>query len=264
VKTVLYPPAQALLSYHYFSGEKPTHVYLAGLNMGSTGWYPSVIYGSELSTYHSLMPDFLGFGYSERPDNFGYTVVEHADSIAFMLDQLQASQCTVIGHSFGGAVAITLATKRPDLVSRLVLAEAVLDGGDWFGVVAQSEEQFISNGHGVLLEQWRQELPNFDESDRAWWPMVKLVASHAFYRTARSLAQGVSPTWREQLYQLKIPRLFLLGEVSLQKKTLRVEDKEELPTYGIKVAVIPHAGHLLMMSENRPAFIRAIVEFEAD
>jgi pimeloyl-ACP methyl ester carboxylesterase len=243
---------------------KPTHVYLAGLNMGSTAWYPSVIYGSELAAYHTLMPDFLGYGYSERPTGFGYTVDEHADSIAFLLDHLQASQCTVIGHSFGGAVAITLATKRPDLVSRLVLAEAVLDAGDWFGVAAQSEEQFISNGHDILKEKWRQELPDYDESDRAWWLMVKLVGPHAFYRTARSLAQGVSPTWREQLYQLKIPRLFLFGEVSLQKKTVRVEDEDELSTYGIQVAVIPHAGHLLMMSENRPAFIRAITEFEAD
>ena len=139
MKTVLYPPVQALLCYHYISGAKPTHVYLAGLGMSSTSLYPSVIYGSELSSYHTLMPDFLGFGYSDRPGGFGYSVDEHADSIAFLLDQLQASQCTLIGHSFGGAVAITLATKRPDLVARLVLAEAVLDAGDWFGAASQSE-----------------------------------------------------------------------------------------------------------------------------
>ena len=264
MKSVFYPPAQALLCYHYISGAKPTHVYLAGLGLGSTGLYPSVIYGSELAAYHTLMPDFLGFGYSEKPDAFGYTVDEHADSIAFLLDKLQASACTVVGHSFGGAVAIVLATKRPDLVGRLVLAEAVLDAGDWWGIAAQSEEQYLATSeHGVFMEWLRQALPYYDESNRSWWPMEKLAASSfAFYRTACSLAHGAQPTWREQLYQLKIPRLFVLGEVSLEMKTVRIEEENELPTYGIQVAVIPKAGHN-MMSDNPPAFARAIVEFEA-
>jgi pimeloyl-ACP methyl ester carboxylesterase len=209
------------------------------------------------------MPDFLGYGYSERPASFGYTVAEHADSIAFLLDQLQASQCTVIGHSFGGAVAITLATKRPDLVSRLVLAEAVLDAGDFIGAASLSEEQYIANQHGTVLEYFRLGSLDFDISNRSWLPMFQLGAPHAFYRTACSLALGESPTWREQLYRLSIPRLFLLGEVSLQKKTHRVEDKDELPTHGIQVAVIPHAGHG-MMWDNPAAFVRAIAEFEAD
>jgi pimeloyl-ACP methyl ester carboxylesterase len=262
VKAVFYPPAQALLCYHYFSGAKPTHVYLAGIGLGSTGLYPSVIHGSELAPYHTLMPDFLGFGYSDRPDNFGYTIDEHTDSVAFLLDQLQTRQCTVIGHSMGGAVAIVLATKRPDLVARLVLAEAVLDAGDFFGAASQSEEQYIASGHGVVLEQMRQWLPYYDESGRSWWPMEKLAAPRAFYRTACSLAQGARPTWREQLYQLSIPRLFIFGDVSFREKTERIEDTEILPAYGIQVAVIPNAWHN-MMSDNPPAFAHAIAEFEA-
>jgi pimeloyl-ACP methyl ester carboxylesterase len=97
-----------------------------------------VIYGSELAGCHTLMPDFLGFGYSEQPETFGYTVDEQVDSLAFFLDKVQASQCTVIGHSSGGAVAIALATKRPDLVARLVLAEGDLNASNWFDCATQS------------------------------------------------------------------------------------------------------------------------------
>lgn len=202
-------------------------------------------------------------GASDRPDGFGYTIDEHADSIAFLLDQLQTSQCTVIGHSFGGAIAIVLATKRPNLVARLVLAEAVLDAGDFFGAASQSEEQYLASGHNVVLESFRQALPYYEESGRSWWPMEKLaVPSSAFYRTARSLAQDADPTWREQLYQLDIPRLFVFGDVSLREKTVPVEDTETLPAHGIQVAVIPDAWHT-MMSDNPPAFARAIAEFEA-
>jgi len=263
LKSAFYPPAQAYLCYHHISGAKPTHVYLAGLGLGSTGYYPSLIYGSALAAYHSLMPDFLGFGYSEMPDAFGYTVDEHVDSIVFLLDKLQANHCTVIGHSFGGAVAIVLATKRPDLVGRLVLAEAVLDAGDWFGASAQSEEQWIAGGHAPVLEGTRKMLPDYAESELGWWPMEKsAIPDYPFYRTACSLAYDARPTWREQLYQLKIPRLFLLGEMSLEKKTLRVEEKDELPVHGILVRVIPK-GHMDMISDNPPAFVRAIAEFEA-
>lgn len=260
MKAVFYPPAQALISYHYFAGAGPTHVYLAGLGAGSTGIYPSVIYGSALARYHSLMPDVLGFGYSDRPQDFGYTVEEHADTIAFLLDKLQAGQCTVIGHSFGGAVAIVLATKRPDLVARLVLAESVLDAADWFHAGTQSEEQFIASGHSAVLERFRRMLPDYAESNRGWFTMFSLAAPHAFYRTALSLVKGAQPTWREQLYRLKIPRLYLLGEMSLQMGTHRRED--ELPDHGVPVAVIAQAGHG-MIWENPEAFVRAIVDFEA-
>ena len=265
MKSVFYPPAQALLCYHYFSGAKPTHIYLAGIGLGSTGLYPSVIYGSELAAYHTLMPDFLGFGYSEKPDAFGYTVDEHADSIAFLLDKLQARACTMVGHSFGGAVAIVLATKRPDLVARLVLAESVLDAGDWFGAAAQSEEQWIAGGHTPVLEMTRKMLPDYAESDLGWWPMEKsAIPSFPFYRTACSLAHDPQPTWRQQLYQLTIPRLFFLGEVSLETKSVRVEEKDELPTHGVQVAILPRAEHMNLMSTNPPAFVRAITDFEAN
>jgi pimeloyl-ACP methyl ester carboxylesterase len=223
-----------------------------------------LIYGSELAAYHTLMPDFLGFGYSEKPDAFGYTVDEHADSIAFLLDKLQASHCTVVGHSFGGAVAIVLATKRPDLVGCLVLAEAVLDAGDWFGAAAQSEEQWITGGHSPVLEGTRKMLPDYAESDLSWWPMEKsAIPSYPFYRTACSLARDAQPTWRDQLYQLTIPRLFFLGEVSLEKKSVRVEEKDELPMHGIQVAILPKADHMTLMTANPPAFTQAIIEFEA-
>lgn len=186
------------------------------------------------------------------------------NSIAFLLDKMQASNCTIVGHSFGGAAAIVLATKRPDLVERLVLAESVLDAGDWFGAAAQSEEQWIVSGHASVLEGTRQMLPDFIESELNWWPMEKsAIPDYPFYRTACSLARDAQPTWREQLYQLKIPRLFLLGEISLEKKTLRVEDKDELPMYGVQVTILPKAEHMSLISANPPAFVRAIAEFEA-
>lgn len=251
-----------LLSYHYISGAKPTYVYLASLGLGSTGLYPSVIDGLELAGFHTLMPDFLGCGYSEQPEAFGYTVDEYVDSLAFFLDKVGASQCSIIGHSSGGAVAIALATKRPDLVARLALAEGDLDASDWFDCASQSEEQYIASGRRIYLEQFSQNLPYFEESDRSWWPMLKkAIPSSAFYRTAHSLSQSTHPTWREQLYLLDIPRLYLFGDLSLQRKSMPDQEQEILVARDVQVAVIPRAWHNMML-DNPNAFAHAIVEFE--
>jgi pimeloyl-ACP methyl ester carboxylesterase len=257
MKSVLYPSANALLCYHYFSGAKPIHVYLHGAGIGSTCVYPSLIFGSGLTSYHTLMPDFLGFGYSERPEGFDYTIEEHADSIAYLLGQVQASGCTVIGASLGGAVAITLATKHPDLVGRLVLAEGVLDAMDPFGIASQSEEHYITSGHIILMEQFRQLSLLYDPSDRGFYPAMKLNAPHALYRSLISLAKGAQPSWREQLYQLKIPRLYIWGE-----ENFRGDHTETFTAHGIQEAVIPHAGHAMML-DNPEDFVRAISEFSS-
>jgi pimeloyl-ACP methyl ester carboxylesterase len=94
-------------------------------------------------------------------------------------------------------------------------------------------------------------------SDLPVWLNEKLTPPHAFYRSAVSLAKGANPTWREQLYQLKIPRLYIWGD-----ENFRSEYKETLTEHGVQIAVIPHAGHP-MMCHNPAAFVRAIAEFEA-
>jgi pimeloyl-ACP methyl ester carboxylesterase len=84
---------------------------------------------------------------SDRPHHFSYTVTDHADTIAYLLDTLQLQGCVLVGHSFGGAVAITLAAKRPDLVSQPFLAEANLDAGGGLvskRVAAMSEDEFVT------------------------------------------------------------------------------------------------------------------------
>lgn len=70
-----------------------------------------------------LAPDLLGHGDSDKPED-GYQLADFADSMAALLTELDAREVTVVGHSFGGAVAMQLAHDRPELVRRLVLVSA--------------------------------------------------------------------------------------------------------------------------------------------
>jgi pimeloyl-ACP methyl ester carboxylesterase len=88
-----------------------------------------------------LMADRPGHGYSDRFED-AETLGAQARQMAGVLDQLAPGEkAVIVGHSFGGAVALRLALDRPDLVSGLVLLAPVThdwgDGGTaWYNTLA--------------------------------------------------------------------------------------------------------------------------------
>ncbi len=72
-----------------------------------------------------LAPDLPGFGATPPPVT-AWGSKEYADLMARLLDSEAGEPVVVIGHSFGGRVAVRLAVSRPDLVRSLVLTGAPL------------------------------------------------------------------------------------------------------------------------------------------
>ncbi len=88
-----------------------------------------------------LMPDRPGHGYSDRFED-AETLGAQARQMAGVLEALAPGEpAVIVGHSFGGSVALRLALDRPDLVSGLVLLAPVThdwgDGGTaWYNTLA--------------------------------------------------------------------------------------------------------------------------------
>lgn len=72
-----------------------------------------------------LVPDLPGFGATPPPVT-AWGSQEYADLMARLLDSEVGEPVVVIGHSFGGRIAVKLAASRPDLVRSLVLTGAPL------------------------------------------------------------------------------------------------------------------------------------------
>lgn len=68
-----------------------------------------------------LAPDMVGFGYTERPDNVVYKLDTWADHLVGFLDAHGLQHASLVGNSFGGAIALRVATQYPERVDRLVL-----------------------------------------------------------------------------------------------------------------------------------------------
>lgn len=246
MKSFLLQEQQAFLRYEDLSGESPTHVYLSGLMFASHASFASIVAEHPaLATHHSVFVDLLGSGFSDSPEDFGYSLEEHANTVAMLLDELDLRGCSVIGYSMGGAVAITLAAIRPDRVSRLVLMEANIDPGGGMvsrSIADQTEEAFCSQGFQSLIESWRQEGIDGDAVSATTVGILQVAAPHALHRSAVSLVRGTRPTMRERLLQMTIPRAYIFGEQSLPDPEMRAI-WDALASEGIQVLSVPNAGH---------------------
>jgi pimeloyl-ACP methyl ester carboxylesterase len=72
--------------------------------------------------YRVIAVDLPGFGKSSKRAWYPYTMSFYAASLARLVEELGVGPVTVVGHSMGGQVAMTMALRHPESVSRLVLA----------------------------------------------------------------------------------------------------------------------------------------------
>ena len=75
--------------------------------------------------FHVVAVDLIGFGYSDKPAAFDYTIASQARMIERLMNRLGIGKATVVGSSYGGAVAATLALDYAERVEKLVLVGAV-------------------------------------------------------------------------------------------------------------------------------------------
>lgn len=75
--------------------------------------------------FRVLAPDLVGFGFSAKPADGEYTIAAQARTIVGLLDALGLERATLVGSSYGGAVATFIALDDPARVARLVLVGAV-------------------------------------------------------------------------------------------------------------------------------------------
>lgn len=68
-----------------------------------------------------IAPDQLGFGKTVPPADHDYTIDSWVQHTLALLDSLSLERVSVVGNSFGGAIAIRLATRHPARVDKLAL-----------------------------------------------------------------------------------------------------------------------------------------------
>jgi len=75
--------------------------------------------------FRVVAPDMLGFGYTDPAPDHRYDLDVWTAHLVGLLDELGLDRISVVGNSFGGALALSLAVRDPDRVERLVLMGSV-------------------------------------------------------------------------------------------------------------------------------------------
>jgi pimeloyl-ACP methyl ester carboxylesterase len=75
--------------------------------------------------FRVISPDLPGYGYSDKPADGRYTINAQAHAVLRLMDRLGIEKATIVGASYGGAVAATIALDNPERVERLVLVGTV-------------------------------------------------------------------------------------------------------------------------------------------
>jgi lipase len=125
----------ALNTYRYGPAGGPRILAVHGLTGHGRRW--ETLANQHLPEFAIVAPDLLGHGRSSYAAP--WTIEANVSALAALLDADAAGPVTVVGHSFGGAVTLSLAAARPDLVAAVVLLDpAVGLDGAWMQEIADA------------------------------------------------------------------------------------------------------------------------------
>ena len=107
--------------YYEVAGVGSTVIFLHGWG-GSVDSFKGTY--AHMSRYMKAVNlDFTGFGRSEPPET-PLTVYDYAEKVRRLIGYLNCGAVVLIGHSFGGRIALILAAKYPDLIRAVILIDA--------------------------------------------------------------------------------------------------------------------------------------------
>jgi pimeloyl-ACP methyl ester carboxylesterase len=121
------PPDAPVKLYYSEEGKGPPVLLIHGFGASTFTWR---FVAPELAKSHRVIAvDLKGFGLSDKPFDGRYSVYDQAELLAQLIEDKDLRDLTLVGHSFGGGVALLLAleaNQRLDgRITRLVLLDSI-------------------------------------------------------------------------------------------------------------------------------------------
>ncbi|HXG79137.1 MAG TPA: alpha/beta hydrolase [Methyloceanibacter sp.] len=121
------PPEAPVRLYYREAGSGPPLLLLHGFGASTFTWRK--IAPALAETHRVIAVDLKGFGQSDKPFDERYSVVDQAELVAELIEEKDLRELTLVGHSFGGGVALLLALEAngrlEGRIARLVLIDSI-------------------------------------------------------------------------------------------------------------------------------------------
>ena len=209
--------------------------------------------------FHVIALDSRGHGDSDWPDT-GYTFAQRIDDLEAFADAVGMCDAVAVAHSTGGVVAAMLSVRRPDIFTRLVLLEPMME-------VTEAFQRMVSKRAETPRRTWasREEMYDYLKWHRMTgkWPdeVIRDVVDHEAYERADGRWDmkwaTASMNWKERegdyldlrptLRRLDRPVLFITSD-SRQSGFLDVgEIAKQNPDF--EMLTIKDSGHNMYMDQ---------------
>ena len=185
-----------------------------GLLSACPARYRAIAYSRRNAYPNALMPEAVTSGFAE-----------HANDLAELVAALGAAPAHVVADSYGAAVALVCALRRPEIVRTLVLDEppipSLLGKDPDDRSLAIDFTSFLRQrvlrafGEGDPEQAVRSLVNRLEGSDGAWDRIPRPARDEILGNATslyRELRAGFPELTREELHQLRVPVLLLRGD----------------------------------------------------
>jgi len=246
------------ISMHYTrtGGDKPPIILLHGLMANGLCW--SGFAGILEKDFDVIMPDARGHGQSSVPD-FGYSYKDHADDVIGLIDALELTNCTLLGHSMGGMTAAVVASRKPAQLRCLVLADPTFISPEMQREVRDSDvadqhRRYLAMSSDEVAADVRIRHPNRLEETILLYAQARLQTSMAAF----DVLTPPNPDFRMLVGDIDVPSLIIYGDKGVVTSDVAAELQNLNP--HLQAVLIEGAGHSLHLDQPE-RFSNAVLSF---
>jgi pimeloyl-ACP methyl ester carboxylesterase len=225
--------------------------------------------------FRVIAVDLLGFGYSEKPTAFDYTIDSQARFVSRFMNRLGIGRATLVGSSYGGAVALTIALDYPERVEKLVLSDAVInDEAKEHPVmklaaipgVGEVITPFFLDSRAFMKVRMRNTLAPANHhlitEDRISSILRPLSAADGHHSVLASGRNWSATRLERDAHLINQPTLIIWGE---QDRVIRIENGYKLhkAILNSRFVILKDCGHV-PQEEKSSIFAELVTEFGRD
>lgn len=251
-RKVVYKGRTFSIATHQSHASSHWLVFLHGLGCAKESF--DDVFKTKLAKQFSILTfDFVGFGASDKPEGFDYTLEDQAQLTLSLIAQFNPDQVTLIGHSMGGAIG-TLVARELDSLSGFINVEGNLVAQD-SGIVSrrtaeQSEAVFEASGFDAFLKMLES---SKEKSFHEWAGWYAASSKSALHRSSHSLVGWSDSGELLEYFNGLHNKAFIHGDrTDISHLTDRFTD--------VDVFSVPHSGHFMML-DNPDEFYDSIESF---
>ncbi len=218
----------------------PVVVLVHGLGGHAEDWRNLSPYLAKAG-YRVYMPDLPGFGRSEKPADFSYSIPSQAEVVVGFLDALGLKQVDLGGWSMGGWIVQRVAGEHPERVRRLMLFDSagIYEKPAWDTRLFTPANASELDQLDALLMPHPPKVPGFVARD-----ILRISKQNAWviHRALGTMLTGRDST-DSLLPGLKMPVLIVWGAEDHITPLSQGEKMHRLVPQS-QLEVIPYCGHL--------------------